>query len=307
MELDCIPAGMEIFPAIDEEQFEFIKRVVDDCDYYLLIVGGRYGTVSDDGLSYTEKEYEYAISKGLKVMAFLHKDPEVLPISKSEGTPELREKLKAFRAKASTNRLVKFWERADELPGLVALSLSKTIKTYPAVGWVRGDTASDPQVYKELSDLRKENQELKDTIDKLANQQVGFAPQLSDLEDVVEISGGYSTNEDGQYHVYPERWRVTLTWAQIFSLISPLFVSKPKDINIRSAIATRLSQSSGVTKPVKEATAFIDITDYQVMKTQFKVLGLISYHYDGPVHVNNLTISLTDLGEIKMLELRKVK
>lgn len=26
MELDCIPAGMEIFPAIDEEQFEFIKK-----------------------------------------------------------------------------------------------------------------------------------------------------------------------------------------------------------------------------------------------------------------------------------------
>jgi len=25
MELDCIPAGMELFPAIDEEQFNFIK------------------------------------------------------------------------------------------------------------------------------------------------------------------------------------------------------------------------------------------------------------------------------------------
>ena len=37
MELDCIPAGMEIFPAIDEEQFNFIKKIIDDCDYYLLI------------------------------------------------------------------------------------------------------------------------------------------------------------------------------------------------------------------------------------------------------------------------------
>ena len=35
MELDCIPAGMELFPAADEEQFEFIKRVINDCDYYL--------------------------------------------------------------------------------------------------------------------------------------------------------------------------------------------------------------------------------------------------------------------------------
>src|SRR5580704_15967857 len=45
MELDCIPAGMEIFPAIDDEQFNFIKKIIDDCDYYILIIGGRYGTI----------------------------------------------------------------------------------------------------------------------------------------------------------------------------------------------------------------------------------------------------------------------
>ena len=44
VELDCIPAGMELFPAADEEQLAFIKRVIDDCDYYLLIIGGRYGS-----------------------------------------------------------------------------------------------------------------------------------------------------------------------------------------------------------------------------------------------------------------------
>ena len=40
MEMDCIPAGMEAFPAVDEDQLEFIKTVIDDCDYYVLIVGG---------------------------------------------------------------------------------------------------------------------------------------------------------------------------------------------------------------------------------------------------------------------------
>ena len=35
MEIDCIPAGMELFPAADEEQFKFIKSVIDDCDYYI--------------------------------------------------------------------------------------------------------------------------------------------------------------------------------------------------------------------------------------------------------------------------------
>ena len=63
MSLDCIPAGMELFPANDTDQFDFIKKIIDDCDYYILIVGGRYGTISDDGISYTEKEFDYAIDK----------------------------------------------------------------------------------------------------------------------------------------------------------------------------------------------------------------------------------------------------
>src|SRR4030042_3385153 len=71
LQMDCIPTGMELFPAADEEQFEFIKKVIDDCDYYLLIIGGRYGSTTTEGLSYTEKEYDYAIECGIKVIALL--------------------------------------------------------------------------------------------------------------------------------------------------------------------------------------------------------------------------------------------
>ena len=39
LELDCIPAGMELFPASSEDQWSLIKRVIDDCDYYILIIG----------------------------------------------------------------------------------------------------------------------------------------------------------------------------------------------------------------------------------------------------------------------------
>lgn len=38
---DCFPAGMELFPAADEEQFEFIKTVIDQSAYYILISAGR--------------------------------------------------------------------------------------------------------------------------------------------------------------------------------------------------------------------------------------------------------------------------
>lgn len=161
MELDCIPAGMEIFPAIDQEQFEFIIKIIDDCDYYILIIGGRYGSLSEDGVSYTEKEYNYALEKGIKIIALIHANPDSIPLGKSEKDSALRKKLEDFKQKVTTGRLVKFWNNAEELAGLVALSLSKTIKTYPAIGWVRGNTISNIEALDELNQQRKLNDELK--------------------------------------------------------------------------------------------------------------------------------------------------
>src|SRR5688572_7770307 len=97
MEMDCIPAGMELFPAADEEQWNFIQRIIDDCDYYLLIIGGRYGSTTPEGVSYTEKEYDYAVQKGLKVIALLHEKPDEIAAGKSEADPALKVRLGEFR------------------------------------------------------------------------------------------------------------------------------------------------------------------------------------------------------------------
>ena len=43
LELDCIPSGMELFPATEEEQWILLQKVIEDCDYYVVILGGRYG------------------------------------------------------------------------------------------------------------------------------------------------------------------------------------------------------------------------------------------------------------------------
>jgi nucleoside 2-deoxyribosyltransferase len=97
LELDCIPSGMELFPAANETQWELIKRVIDDCDYYILILGGRYGSIGPDGISYTEMEYNYAISIGKPTVAFLHKQPGKIESDKSEKNEEGRKKLDEFR------------------------------------------------------------------------------------------------------------------------------------------------------------------------------------------------------------------
>ncbi|MDC5263248.1 DUF4062 domain-containing protein, partial [Acinetobacter baumannii] len=121
MEMDCIPAGMELFPAVDEEQWDFIKKVIDDCDYYLLLIGGRYGSLSPEGIGYTEMEYDYAVAKGMKVIALVHGEPDNLAQIKCEKDPTLQAKLEKFRAKVCTGRLVKFWKNLDQISGIVSL------------------------------------------------------------------------------------------------------------------------------------------------------------------------------------------
>ena len=93
LDLDHIPSGMEAFPAIDMEQFEYIKKVIDECDYYLLIVGARYGSTDEEGVSFTEREFDYARSVGKMVIALLHNDIENLPMKNIDADPSLKVKL----------------------------------------------------------------------------------------------------------------------------------------------------------------------------------------------------------------------
>jgi hypothetical protein len=96
LELDCIPAGMELFPATNEDQWTTIKKVIDDCDYYIVIIGGRYGSVGKDGISYTEKEYRYALEINKPIISFIHADPGIIPTKLTEATTEGKNKLNIF-------------------------------------------------------------------------------------------------------------------------------------------------------------------------------------------------------------------
>ena len=65
-----IPAGMELFKAGNESQLKTIYKWIDNSDVYMLILGGRYGSIEQEtNMSYTELEYRYALSKNIPVFA----------------------------------------------------------------------------------------------------------------------------------------------------------------------------------------------------------------------------------------------
>ena len=65
------PIGMEMFSADNETQWTVIRRTIEKSDYYILIIGHRYGSETREGLSFTEKEFDYAREKKIPVLAFI--------------------------------------------------------------------------------------------------------------------------------------------------------------------------------------------------------------------------------------------
>lgn len=154
---DCIPVGMEQFPASEMSQMDYIKKMLNDCDYYILISAGRYGSLDADDIGFTEKEYDYALSKSIPIMSILHSDIDSLPNKKCEATDKGRKKLMSFRQKISTGRMVDYYSDIGTLKYCVSNAINRCIRDYPAVGWVRGDSvdAKDSSFSKEEQDNLK--------------------------------------------------------------------------------------------------------------------------------------------------------
>ena len=137
---DCIPAGMENFVATDDEQFNVIKKVIDMCDYYILILEKRYGSVNEKtGISYTEMEYNYAIDKGIPVLVFALDDSVELDAEKVETDDIKRGKLAEFKSKAMGNRLASIWRDQSDLLGKVAIAIMQAKSEIKRPGWHRGN------------------------------------------------------------------------------------------------------------------------------------------------------------------------
>lgn len=160
LQMNCFPVGMEYFNASDESQWEVIKQLIDECDYYVLILAGRYGSIEESsGKSYTQKEYEYAVSKSVPVITFLYKEPDSLPKSKTEQNKDSEAKLEAFKENVK-KRLCKYWTSSDNLASQVVLSLNSLIKTKPRVGWIKANQL-DAETSKEILKLREKNRCIK--------------------------------------------------------------------------------------------------------------------------------------------------
>ncbi|OYT95422.1 MAG: hypothetical protein CFE49_12850 [Pseudomonas sp. PGPPP3] len=170
-----LPVGMELFQASNTDQWSYISRRIEECDYYVLIVGERYGSEALEGISYTEKEFDLAVELGIPVSAHLISDAAREELSRSKVEFGKEEKVNSFRAKCKANRIVKYWSNADELANNVGQSLHELFKVEPRVGLVRADQGVSPQLANELARLSVENSNLRTKLQDFEAEQGGYS------------------------------------------------------------------------------------------------------------------------------------
>lgn len=303
LKMNCIPTGMELFPAADEEQFTFIKKVIDDCDYYLLIIGGRYGSMTADGISFTEKEYDYAVERGIPIIALIHGNPEIIPAGKTELNAEARQKLDAFREKVSGGRLIDKWTRAEDLPAKVALSLLSAFKSHPAIGWVRADSVANIDLLQQVNQLRQTNVLLATQLDAYKKKNVIDTSSLAQGDQTIKLSGKYkSKTKAGTFN-----WVYEVSWNFIISLLGPHLFMWLHDAAVNSMLTKIILKANGINAEDIESSEISDKL-FQTVKIQLMALGWIDVQQQTTM-ANTLALYwiLTDAGKTQLLKTASVK
>ena len=171
-----IPAGMELFKAGNESQLKTIYKWIDESDVYMLILGGRYGSIeTKSGKSYTQLEYEYALAKNIPVFAVVLSESFLTTKINSLGLSDVMEqkapdKYQSFKSLVMS-KIIREVDDCKDIKIQVHATLNEFINTYDLIGWIRNTNENDTiQLLKDNTNLLKENNSLNKQIQKLQEQ-----------------------------------------------------------------------------------------------------------------------------------------
>jgi len=283
LELECMPSGMELFPAATESQWAWITKVIDESDYYLVIISGRYGsTHRDTGLSYTEMEYRYAVDAGKPVVAFLHEDPSALQQKFCEQAPDKRARLDAFRDLAKT-RLCKMYSSPADLGAKVSRSITQLKKQHPAIGWVRADTFGGAPSAEDVLKLREDNDRLRAQVASLSLAPPESAAYLACGEDPVTLHFRVTRkiqNEKGTgWRKLCDQWEsVDVSWDAIFATLAPEFIERHRvgRWSLADLVWTQARGDLTLKYPGERLTdVAVSSDDWDTLLLQFRALNML--------------------------------
>lgn len=127
------PIGMEHLPARDASGLQASLEMVDQADIYIGLYAWRYGWVPDfdnpDKISITEMEFNRALERKQRgelkeILIFLMHDKHPILARDKEDGEEAQRKLREFKQRASSGRVMLKFESSEKLGGQVIQALA---------------------------------------------------------------------------------------------------------------------------------------------------------------------------------------
>jgi hypothetical protein len=153
----------------------------------------------------------------------------------------------------------------------IAVSLPKTMKAHPAVGWIRADRVSSEEALSDINSLSKENLRLKEELEAQAGRNDAASLNLAGLDEIIRMSGKYY--RQGEHHRQQE-WVVEPAWQELFAFIAPKLLTSPSEDAIETILKNAIFKASGVNGRL---ISWDD--DFQIIKVQLLALGLVNVRY----------------------------
>jgi len=259
-------AGMELFASDDADSWEVIKRAIDQSDYYVLVIAGRYGSIATDGLSFTEKEYHYAREKNIPVLAFVHANRDVIPSGKVEKTHT--SELEKFINLVNANHNRTTWTTKDDLATNVLATLTQSAYLRPGIGWVRGGVEREKEGLRQrLDDLQQRYERVREERDALDDELSASSTPGLDLAwaaDKVCLKI-IETRKD-----QVSTCAIETTWEKVFQALSPSLIGWENTHRLGNTLLLELAPCYE-----KDTRRKIDEDDVMLIRSQFVAKGFI--------------------------------
>lgn len=289
--LGCLPSTFEAHTQSLSTMVN-IRRRIDECDYYLLIVGSRYGSLMPSGVSYTHMEYVYAATKQKPMLILMHESPESRVAEFQEQSIEGKLKFNDFRKVLQRERdNIVYWRDAKDLTHALHNAIPALIRKYPTIGWSRVinksgsvgashvSSVSNSELEKECEALKKRIKDLEAEKEKWLNASINSPETLAKGEDLFDIQ--YKCKAYAGGNCQDVFGKTRLSWNELLaSFGSNLLQAQTEEFMIvklnerlqKNALAEVQSEY-----PKTHAVVDIQITpaSFNAIKMQFRVLGYI--------------------------------
>lgn len=214
-----IPAGMELFTDGSESQLETIYNWIDNSDIYMLILGGRYGSIEPKSRkSYTQLEYEYAVAHNIPFFALVLSDKFLdTKIKESQDFHSILEQqhpreFNDFK-ELVTSKIVEFVDDEKDIQLGILKALNAIQQHHELRGWIRPDSVPNITFLSQtLQNLTSENEALKSKLAQQSDERFGDFS----FDDLVNIFSNkeFEIPEDVVYYFSVSK----ITALQLFTL-----------------------------------------------------------------------------------------